>query len=83
MSVETIRVAISERVIEQLIELPKPTVKKVNEWIQEFRQNPTASGLNFERIQKARAHGGRRQIQASPVGELPGAATKAGWPRRC
>lgn len=54
MNVQDIRVAIHEDIIQQLVELPRPIAKKVNEWIQKFRQNPKATGLNFERIQKAR-----------------------------
>lgn len=54
MSPRAVKVAIADTILGQLIELPKPIAKKVTSWIEKFQSNPAATGLNFERIQKAR-----------------------------
>ncbi|MCA9797453.1 MAG: DNA helicase, partial [Candidatus Eremiobacteraeota bacterium] len=46
----TAQVAISADFLKAFSRLPKAQQKKVREFTEKFRQNPTASGLNYEKI---------------------------------
>ena len=50
---QNLRVAIADTFWDRLFDLPKAQQKKVRSFVTKFRQSPTASGINYERINAA------------------------------
>lgn len=48
-----IRVALSQDMLQAFAQIPQKKQKKVNEFITKFRSNPTAPGINYEKINDA------------------------------
>ena len=48
------QVALSKDFLEAYTRLPRPQQKKVREFTEKFRRNPTQTGINFERLEGAR-----------------------------
>ncbi|MBV0932075.1 UvrD-helicase domain-containing protein [Marinobacterium weihaiense] len=54
MTEQTPRVAIADKFMLALTRLPKTTQKKTLEFVSKFRQDPGASGINYEKINDAK-----------------------------
>lgn len=55
MTVQSPKVALSDGFLGAFARIPKVQQKKVQEFISKFRQDPTANGINYEKIHDARS----------------------------
>jgi len=52
-AIPTIKLAIGENFLDAFSRIPRTQQRKVNEFLSKFRRDPTASGINFEKIEQA------------------------------
>ena len=54
MTISQVKVALGDGFLESFAAIPRSKQKKVMEFVSKFRQNPTSTGINYERINDAR-----------------------------
>jgi superfamily I DNA/RNA helicase len=52
-AISQIKLAIGENFLDAFSRIPRTQQRKVNEFLSKFRRDPTASGINFEKIEQA------------------------------
>ena len=52
-AIPNIKLAIGENFLDAFSRIPRTQQRKVNEFLSKFRRDPTASGINFEKIEQA------------------------------
>jgi len=79
---KTIKVAISSEFMKAFAAIPKKMQSKVLEFITQFRNNPTASSINYEKINQVKDPQGSDLEICPDRSDLSGHCQKTGY-REC